>query len=343
MVDASAKSGKPKRHPTGARLLQALALFLLVTFIFGMIYGLYWLPTDFWTQEHDGSFELVLTLPFLILIFSYSWWKLVCERIFILGLRLNSYTADEILARDTRSPVLYLRSFANETKIGEEERALAQMLEGVGPVCIGRPGELAPRLGAHRLYVENSHWQPLVSRLLSRASFVFVLAGSTPGLGWEIKEAINRLRFSQLVLLIPNDARAFAKFKDFLRQQAEINVAVNPIYFRTLRLGGVIDRIFSPLTLRRDPGKLIGLIKFSDQWQPEFVPFYRDDETPMYEENWRLRMQSILQGALQRNVGPPDNFVLDEAFAKVTQVGNWVRFVPILLIILGISMKSCQG
>jgi hypothetical protein len=340
MADARANGGKPKRHPAGARLLQALGLLLLVAFIFGMIYGLYW-ARDAWTQ----SFEIVLTLPFMILIFSYLWWKFVCERLFILGLRLDSHTADEILARDTRSPVLYLRSFANETKIGEEERALAQMLESVGPmVCIGRPGEFAPRLGAYRLYVENSDWQPLVSRLLSRASFVFVLVGSTPGLGWEIKEAMQRLRCSQLVLLIPNDARVFAKFKDLLRQQAELNVAVNPIYFRKLRLG-ILDfilLIFSPLMLRRDPGKLLGLIKFSDQWQPEFMPFYRDDETPMYEENWRHRMRSTLQGALQRNVGPPESFELDERFAKVHQVGNWVRFVLIPLIILG-SLKSCQG
>src|SRR5262249_40494394 len=146
---------------------------------------------------------------------------------------------------------------------GDEERALADMLESVGPVVsIGRPGEFAPRLGAHRLYVENASWQAAVSALISKASFVFVLAGSTPGLGWELTECMERLRPGQLFFLIPNDAKTFDRFKELVSQQTGQHLPVGPNYFRKEKFH--LSDVFAPLRQIRDPGKVLGLVTFSE-------------------------------------------------------------------------------
>ncbi len=87
-----------------------------------------------------------------------------------LGRKLKAESAEEILARDPRPPVLYLRSFHTDAKaattvkepripftpqlgiggLGTEEEQLAMVLDRIGPcVAIGQPGELLPtKLGA---------------------------------------------------------------------------------------------------------------------------------------------------------------------------------------------------
>lgn len=97
---------------------------------------------------------------------------LIIARIFdIKGRRLGAPMATEILKRDHRRPVLYLRAFRDDlfrstgtpSLVGyifwdpTVEEKLALKMRGVGPfVAIGKPGEHLPQLGAARMYVPDS-------------------------------------------------------------------------------------------------------------------------------------------------------------------------------------------
>jgi TM2 domain-containing membrane protein YozV len=129
--------------------------------------------------------------------------------------------ADEAMARDPRPPVLYLRSFADdgEALIGEQawwmrlgaviatpvtpEQEMADLLDAIGPVvAIGKPGEPLPELGAARLYVSDDLWQAKVQELMKKARLVVVRLGTSPGLLWEIEEALAHLPRQRLVLAL---------------------------------------------------------------------------------------------------------------------------------------------
>jgi hypothetical protein len=86
------------------------------------------------------------------------------------GWKYDAPTAAELLAADTRAPVLYLRSFAIDDQIlatadgiwarfhgalmytatVSPEQEMAFIMDGIGPVvAIGRPGEILPQLAQH--------------------------------------------------------------------------------------------------------------------------------------------------------------------------------------------------
>jgi len=96
-------------------------------------------------------------------------------------------SVSKVRARDTRAPVLLLRSFGDDmTAIDVRdfkiplfrqfptfEETLTDHLWEFGPVvAIGRPGEPVPLLGAAREYVANEAWQARVAELTrTRTSF----------------------------------------------------------------------------------------------------------------------------------------------------------------------------
>lgn len=130
------------------------------------------------------------------------------------GSRHLQPSASELLATDPRPPVLYLRSFSNETTVGDEELAISRALEELGPfVAIGRPGERLPQLGAARMYLTDDSWQGEVQSLMARARFVIVAAGDTPGLGWEISQCAKIDDPRKLIFLVPNDEQSYSGFR----------------------------------------------------------------------------------------------------------------------------------
>ena len=133
----------------------------------------------------------------------------------------GALSADAAMARDPRPPVLYLRSFADDgqTLIGEQpwwlrlgarvaapvspEQEIAQLLAALGPVvAIGKPGEPLPELGAARLYVSDDQWQAKVQELMRKSALVVVRLGASPGLLWEIEQALAHLPRQRLVLAL---------------------------------------------------------------------------------------------------------------------------------------------
>lgn len=120
---------------------------------------------------------------------------------------------------DSRSPVLFLRSFRSDTSLLKEfltksgglglgifstdEEELAAALNPLGPlVAIGQPGEKLPRSGAARVYSGDRDWQSLVDQRLREARLVVIAADETAGLSWEIDRAFELLPPDRILVLM---------------------------------------------------------------------------------------------------------------------------------------------
>ncbi|CAA7620684.1 membrane hypothetical protein [Candidatus Terasakiella magnetica] len=132
--------------------------------------------------------------------------------------RYASPAARSVLSRDTRSPVLLLRSFIDDDLPFEYtgvmdyfyrsdrtfEEVVTDQLWGFGPViAIGQPGEAVPRSGAVREYVSHDEWQHLVEKLVGQASLILMILGPTPGFGWELQRMVRLNCLDKVVLVMP--------------------------------------------------------------------------------------------------------------------------------------------
>lgn len=180
--DRLRKKGVLIRWCAFAILLLGVAGTLLITFVF----------TDFAASWNGYANFVPLAIGGGIWFVLYARSK----RYFVLS-------AQDVLAEDTRPPVIYLRSFKDDRGSSvntmknrfplwrllhpfklwasglnvfdtrTEEEILAEVLHQIGPVVgIGRPGEKLPLLGAARVYVGDDHWQQTVHDFLSRAGLV---------------------------------------------------------------------------------------------------------------------------------------------------------------------------
>ncbi|THA30533.1 hypothetical protein [Streptomyces sp. A1547] len=184
-------------------------------------------------------------------------------------------SAEEVTAGDSRAPVLYLRSFEDDsvTKSSHlagsyalgfqqftEEQELTLALSPAGPViAVGQPGEQLPLLGAHRLYMDED-WQNRVIELMTRARLVVLRLGTTEGVWWEFEQASARVGPERLLLLVPSDAEdAYEQFRQ--RAHPHINLPALPDPpARDLR--------HSRMSVR-------GALFFGPDWTPHFIDFHR--------------------------------------------------------------------
>ncbi|MEV6664290.1 hypothetical protein [Streptomyces nigra] len=131
--------------------------------------------------------------------------------------------ADPILAlaHSGRAPVLYLRSFADDTdaadkgeiplgglmrftEIESREELFATVVGGFGPmVAVGRPGERLPPLGAVRLYFPSDTWRSAVARLMGRSRLVIIRLGEGRELWWEFDHAVAHIPPGKVLALLP--------------------------------------------------------------------------------------------------------------------------------------------
>ncbi|MEM8754386.1 MAG: hypothetical protein AAGF90_15520 [Pseudomonadota bacterium] len=126
------------------------------------------------------------------------------------------------MARDPRSPVLFLRSFADDPvmafgggssrarrlaeivtgRASRLEEVIARELAAWGPViAIGQPGEPLPELGAARFYEGDDTWRAAITSIVPRARIIVVVVSDTEGLAWELSE-IDRLGRSDAVIYV---------------------------------------------------------------------------------------------------------------------------------------------
>ncbi|MDH3760230.1 MAG: hypothetical protein OEU50_04555 [Gammaproteobacteria bacterium] len=160
-----------------------------------------------------GFIWYLVTMPVLFLAMP------VVIRLISRGRSMRAMTAQDLLKQDSRSAVVFLRSFDDDDLIdpsftatnqlvpGRYENKLTRVLASIGPVvALGRPGEPHPELGAARLYVKDEHWRQAISDLIDGAALVVAIVGDSPGLWWEIEFSIEKVPIERLLFFFPYPA-----------------------------------------------------------------------------------------------------------------------------------------
>jgi len=149
----------------------------------------------------------------------------------------NIRTADEVRQNDDRPPILILRSFKDDVRLGQVEAypytspvdRMAQLLESIGPlVALPEPGVPLSFPDIGEVLVKNTEWQDEVNRYIRDSCLIIVFIGDGPGLLWEIEELFTRPEILQrTVLIFTRDTRAqeSANFIRFLLLHDHLPVA----------------------------------------------------------------------------------------------------------------------
>ena len=176
-----------------------------------------WLVVGMLAMEGLGEFVgflvLIVTMPALLLAVPKV------ARLIARGRSMRAMTALDLLKRDRRACVVFLRSFDDDDLIdpgfsttnqmvpGRYENKLTRVLALIGPVvALGRPGESHPELGAARLYVKQEYWQRAISDLIKDAALVVATVGDTSGLWWEIEYSISEVPIERILFFFPYPA-----------------------------------------------------------------------------------------------------------------------------------------
>lgn len=130
----------------------------------------------------------------------------------------------EVLRTDVRPPVLYLRSFGDDSVplpvIASARRPLFELfsirgadpfeecvaweLDSYGPVVsVGRPGGSLASLGAAREHLENDTWHDEIAERMSSAGSIALAPGETAGLAWELEEIVTGGHLAKTIFVFP--------------------------------------------------------------------------------------------------------------------------------------------
>lgn len=233
----------PEQNPSRGRLYQRIAIGL------GIVAGIILLPLLADAKDLERAMWGMLAFAIgTALYFLYQ-----------LGERHIAPSADEVLATDSRPPVLYLRSFEDDEEAVGLEYSLSEVMDDVGPfVAVGRPGDKLPPLGVTRSYHRDEDWQSYVVDLLDRSALVVMLAGRTEGLAWELGQAARRLSPERLVVLVPNQQESYERFQAMAREAGI-----------PLQLPSFPSRDAA----RYEADNISGLVYFDRDWQGHFSGF----------------------------------------------------------------------
>jgi len=175
---------------------------------------------------------------------------------------------------DSRPDVLYLRSFQTDpsTTLRQltagwttEEEELAAVLQPFGDmVAIGQPGERLPVPGATRMYVSQSEWKKVVLTSMKSAPLVVIRAGNSPGLLWEMGQAVRTLNPECLLIFVLNiSVQEYGVFATQVRANFGLEL---PLIESSGLMRAVIDRRESPSKVKP------GFVAFSSDWSAVFLP-----------------------------------------------------------------------
>lgn len=135
---------------------------------------------------------------------------------------------------DTRPPVPFLRSFADEEMEGSSsptkafldyslELRLSKHFTGYGPfVAVGCPSDTVPQLGAARLRLSDDAWQAKVTHWISTASTIVIFLGRSHWIKWELAKVFEARRMQHTILVLP-EVKAWSRanrFSDLSRRMA---------------------------------------------------------------------------------------------------------------------------
>jgi hypothetical protein len=129
-----------------------------------------------------------------------------------------------VLAADHRPPVLYLRSFSDDSLplpiIASARRPLFELfslrgadpfeesvaweLESYGPVvAVGRPGGSLASLGAAREHLPQETWHAEIAERMRDAGMIVLAPGETAGLAWELGEIVTGGHVGKTMFVFP--------------------------------------------------------------------------------------------------------------------------------------------
>ena len=213
----------------------------------------------------SGTIQYGLAIPLFVYAFKR---KRLAEQ-------LRALSIEDATDSDRRSPILFLRSFADDElcvrkstgllairmplespaidpkfwgKLVRIEEVIANTLWEIAPVvAIGAPDEEMPQLGAIRSYYSDTSWQASVTALMRRARLVFVILSGSKSVQWEM-EALRQLGLmSKVVFLVPPGAvtTQIERWKSL-----DIDGDIEPIqkYDPTVRAMVVRDNMWVALT-----------------------------------------------------------------------------------------------
>jgi len=226
-------------------------------------------------------------------------------------------TVDEILA-ENKAPVLYLRSFLDdkvaakrEASMLTEEEELNKAFEHIGPmIAIGRPGEVLPEVGAARAYFTDDKWQAAVYHYMDISRLVVLRAGLSQGLIWEIKNSIQRLDPSKLILLIPFKKDDYNQFRTCVQSLFPKPLPDHP--------GHDAHRTYinprSGQTEKAIYGSLLGLIHFDGDWTAYFEKICADNVPVSYQ---MLLSPTVDKQIIDKNVYLMVHYALQPVYARL--------------------------
>jgi hypothetical protein len=136
------------------------------------------------------------------------------------------------LGGDTRAPVLFLRSFADDGRISSGarlkkwdilvprrfalslwsflclrwsfEQVLAYATRELGPLVAIGGRDAPPVLGAYNFYMRDDNWRERVRELAAQCQLVVIRAGVTPGLMDEVADLTSFIDPQKLLVFFPN-------------------------------------------------------------------------------------------------------------------------------------------
>lgn len=372
----------PKRRPIAGLALSALVALPYVAY-FLAFYEYWWRGiTNLERMAQDPSeFWIFFGLLAGLLLISPLTWKLLN-----VGRRMRRLDALTLLERDPRAPVLFLRAFTDDDLpdtaiIGMTrtiEQRLAKVLEPIGPIiCIGRPGERHPELGAARFYVPDEAWQKAVEYFMRRAAAVVIMVSMSRGVLWEVDQALKKVEPQRLLLcfpyVLPKARRAWwlpyvRMIKNF-RYSKKILVRMteerqeryqNFREFATAQTAlefpaSLGNAVFIDFLADRTPRLLLSL--------PYVLMVNRDPDELNVQPDYKRTVRPFLEKRLGLKIVPPfpERFLTDRKALKhalcglvllygtfvLTPLGNWaaIKFlsVPLFLglgIFLALAMRT---
>jgi hypothetical protein len=208
------------RDPRGGRMLKLLAITLgAVSLLVALVGGFAILlgnPTA--RMQLPMLPPVPMPIAWVLIVLTFGIGSVAgAISLFRRGQAMLQPSADELLARDRRRPVVLLRSFGDEdlalvagqthghnVRLARLEEAVADRFRPFGPlVAIGNPRETLPRLGAARSYHSEMEWRWAVIGLMREALLIVVIAGLTAGLRWELEAIARDGHLWKLLILMP--------------------------------------------------------------------------------------------------------------------------------------------
>ena len=207
-------ASRPVRSRSGGMGMVVFALLLISA---AALWGLHAYNTDTTGPAQRGDLEITIFL--LVLAVGAV----------TVGRKMLAPDAEQVLARDLRPPVVYLRPFdedsrrldrlpvglrsggrpvMNPTKPATQERRIARALKRIGPfVAVGAPGDRLAPLGAARLYLADSDWQKKVDGLVRGAAAIVLQPETSEGTRWEVTEVARLVDPRRVLIIVPDPAR----------------------------------------------------------------------------------------------------------------------------------------